>query len=102
MGGGLVTPLAPLTGTTGSFSVPAMSAGSCAVLSSANNATVSGAQIGQPVIATLTGAGALYFPTGLYQVQAAVTAANTVTVQVCAVVTTSAASPSVQFNVAVQ
>jgi len=50
----------------------------------------------------LTGTGSIYFRTGAYQVQAAVTSADTATVQICAVVATTALSGTVAFNVAVE
>jgi hypothetical protein len=59
-------------------------------------------QVGEHVTANLAAGSALYFPSGLYQIQASVTAPNTVTVDLCAIVNVTASSPSVQFNVAVQ
>ena len=81
-----------LSGTTGVIGGAALAAGACTT----GATTVSGAAIGTPVNVSASD-GSL--PSGLVMLRAAVTAANTVTVQVCAV---GAVTPAaVSYNVRV-
>lgn len=84
-------PAAPLRGTSGSIGGGALTAGACAT----GTVTITGATTS--MVATASGAGA--DPGGNYIVRGYVSASNTVTVQVCAVI---AGTPAAQtYNVAI-
>ncbi len=81
-----------LAGQTGAIGGKALAAGTCA----SGTATVAGAAIGTPVMVSASD-GSL--PGGLMMLSAAVTTANTVSVQVCAV--SAGTPPLVSYNVRV-
>lgn len=83
----------PLTGTTGSIGGSALTAGSCTT----GTAAVAGATTGHPVSVSASD-GSL--PNGLIILSAAVTSANTVTVQLCAVASVTPAANT--YNIATQ
>jgi hypothetical protein len=86
-----VAPIPPavqsLAGTSTNIGGSALAAGACAV----GTATITGATVGMPAVASPTD-GSL--PGASFKVDASVTAANTVTVEVCAV---SAGTPAAEF-----
>jgi hypothetical protein len=82
-----------LTGTTGALGGAALTAGSC----TSGPAAVPGATVGHPVSVSASD-GSL--PNGLVILSAAVTASNTVTVQLCAVANVT--PPANTYNVATQ
>jgi hypothetical protein len=87
------TTIPTLSGTTGSIGGTALTAGSCA----SGTAAIIGATVGHPVSVSASD-GSL--PNGLVILSAAVTASNTVTVQLCA---TARVTPAARtFNVSTQ
>jgi hypothetical protein len=85
--------MAALTGTTASIGGSPLTAGSCAT----GTASITGATVGHPVSVSASD-GSL--PDGLTILSAAVTAANTVTVQLCAVANNTPATKT--YSVATQ
>lgn len=88
---GGVVPLLQLSGTTGSIGGSALTAGSC----STGTATVPGAVVGNPVA---VGASDGTLPNPLVSLSGSVTAAGTVSVQVCAIAPVTPASKTYNVN----